>query len=103
MNSINDSAKFQEVESNYSGRLCYVPSQLAAIPSFRSMLSRDKRLPLDTWNASGPQEKFLVINFLHLIRPEIIIKEFTLAHHKENEDQFQCILGVSLVRTFSNA
>ena len=41
--------KFQEVESNHS-------SQPAAIPSFRSMLSRDKRLPLDTWNASGPQE-----------------------------------------------
>ena len=33
------------------------------------MLSRDKRLPLDTWNASGPQENGLVINFLHLIRP----------------------------------
>ena len=27
------------------------------IPSFRSMLSRDKRLPLDTWNTSGLQEK----------------------------------------------
>ena len=26
------------------------------IPSSRSMLSRDKRLPLDTWNTSGPQE-----------------------------------------------
>ena len=41
------------------------------------MLSRDKRLPIDTWNTSGLQEKvFLVINFLLLIRPEIIIKEF---------------------------
>ena len=49
MNSMNDSEEFQEVESNHS-------SQPAAIPSFRSMLSRDKRLPLDTWNASGPQE-----------------------------------------------
>ena len=26
------------------------------IPSSRSVLSRDKRLPLDTWNASGLQE-----------------------------------------------
>ena len=56
MNSMNDSREFQEVESNYSGRLSYVSSQLAAIPSSRSMLSRDKRLPHHTWNASGPQE-----------------------------------------------
>ena len=56
MNSMTDSGEFQEVESNISGRLSYVPSQLAAIPSSRSMLSRDKRLPLDTWNQSGLQE-----------------------------------------------
>ena len=53
---VNDSGEFQEVESNHSGRLSYVPSQPATLPSYRSMLSRDKRLPLDTWNASGPQE-----------------------------------------------
>ena len=58
MNSMNDSGEFQEVESNYSGWLSYVPSQPAAIPSSRSMLSRDKRLPLDTWHTSGPQENF---------------------------------------------
>ena len=75
MNSINDSGEFQEVESNHSGRLSYVPSRPAAIPSSRSTLSRDKRLPLDTWNTSGLQETFLVINFLQLIRPEIIIEE----------------------------
>ena len=51
MNSVNDSGEFQEVESNYSGRLSYVSSRLAMIP----MLSRDKRLPLDTWNTSGLQ------------------------------------------------
>ena len=56
MNSVNDSGQFQEVESNYSGRLSYVSSQLAMIPSSRSMLSRDKRLPLDTWSTSGSQE-----------------------------------------------
>ena len=44
MNSINDSGEFQEVESNYSGRLSYVSSQPAMTPSSRSMLSRDKRL-----------------------------------------------------------
>ena len=30
--------------------------QRAVIPSPRSMLGRDKLLPLGTWNASGPQE-----------------------------------------------
>ena len=56
MNSMNESGEFQEVESNHSGRLSYVSSQLAMIPSSRSVLSRDKRLPLDTWNTSGLQE-----------------------------------------------
>ena len=34
------------------------------------------------------RKTFLVINFLCLIHTEIILKEFTLADHKENEDQF---------------
>ena len=59
------------------------------IPSFRSMLSRDKRLPHDTWNTSRPQEN---VTFT----PEIILKEFTLAHHKENEDQFLKLQGRKL-------
>ena len=53
---MNDSGDFQEVKSNYSGRLSYVSSQPVMIPSSRSMLSRDKRLPLDTWNTSEVQE-----------------------------------------------
>ena len=44
------------MELNHSGRLSYVSSQPAMIPSSRSMLSRDKRLPLDTWITSGLQE-----------------------------------------------
>ena len=56
MNSVNDSGDFQHVESNFSGKLSYVSSQLAMIQSSRSMLGRDKRLPLDTWNQSGLQE-----------------------------------------------
>ena len=43
MNSMSDSGEFQDVESNYSGRLSYVSSHPAMIPSSRSMLSRDKR------------------------------------------------------------
>ena len=54
--SMNDSVEFQEVESSYSGRLSCVSSQPAMIPSSRSMLSRDKRLPLDTQNTSGLQK-----------------------------------------------
>ena len=56
MNSMKDSGEFQEVESNYSERLSYVSSRPSMIPSSRSMLSRDKRLPLDTWHTSGLQE-----------------------------------------------
>ena len=63
MNSMNDSGEIQEVESNYCGRLSYVSSQPAMIPSSRSMLSRDKRLPLDTWNTSGLQENVLGDHF----------------------------------------
>ena len=55
MNSMHDPGEFREVESNYSGRLSYFSSYLAMIPSSRSMLSRGKRLPLDTWNTSGLQ------------------------------------------------
>ena len=56
MNSMNDSGDFQDVPSNCSGRLSHVSSQLAMIPSSRALPSRDKRLPLDTWNQSGLQE-----------------------------------------------
>ena len=51
---MNDSGEFQQVESNYSGKCSHVPSQPAVIPSPRSMLSRDKRFPLDTWNLFEP-------------------------------------------------
>ena len=38
----------------------HVPSEPAVIPSPRSVLSCDKRLPLDTWNLSGSLENVLV-------------------------------------------
>ena len=44
------------MESNHSGRLSHVSSQPEVITSSSSMLSRDKRLPCDTWNALGLQE-----------------------------------------------
>ena len=48
MNSMNSSAEVQDIGSNCSGRLSHVSSQPEMIPSFRSLLSTDKRLPLDT-------------------------------------------------------
>ena len=42
-------------ESDDSGRMSYVSSPPAMIPSSRSMLSREKSLPLDTWNTSELQ------------------------------------------------
>ena len=56
MNYLNDSGEFQEGDSNYSGKISRVSSQPARIPSPRSMLSCDKRLPPGTWNWSGSQE-----------------------------------------------
>ena len=52
---MSDSGEFQVIESNYSGNFSHVPSQPAVVPSSRSMLSRDKRMPLDTWNFSETQ------------------------------------------------
>ena len=66
MSSMDDSGEFQAVESNHSGRLSSVPSQPAMLPSYRSVMSRDKRLPLDTWNALGPQENVFEINFFNV-------------------------------------
>ena len=54
---MSDSGDFQDVESNYSGRLSHVSSLPAMIPSSLSVPSRSERLPPDTWNQSGLQEK----------------------------------------------
>ena len=87
MNSMNDSGDYQDVESNSSGRLSHVSSQFAMIPSSRAMLSRDKRVPLDTWNQSGLQENVLVVNFLFLVRPEILLKEFIMMSNTQHHER----------------
>ena len=80
---MNDSGKFQEMEWNYSWDCLTFPVNLQRTPSSRSMLGRDKRLPLDNMEYIRIHRKtFLVINFLRLIHPEIILKEFTHAPHK---------------------
>ena len=55
MIQVNDSGEFQEMEQNYNGTIPHVRSQPAVVPIFRSMLSRDKRLPFDTWNLTETQ------------------------------------------------
>ena len=52
---MSDSGQFQDVESNYSGQISHVPSQPAVVPSPRSKLSRDRSMPLDSWNLSETQ------------------------------------------------
>ena len=60
MDSMNASGDFLKMwNQKFCGKLSHVSSQLVMIPSSRSLLSRDKRLPLDTWNQSGLQENFL--------------------------------------------
>ena len=67
MNSLNDSGEFQEVESNYSMRMFL---RFQSTPSSRSMLSRDTRLPLDTWNTSGLQENAFCNQFSAFDSPQ---------------------------------
>ena len=69
------------------GRLSCVSMQLSMIPSSRSMLSRDKRLPLHTWNQSGLQEKVFGNQFSRFDSPRDILKEFNLTTCKETKKQ----------------
>ena len=83
---MNDSGDFQDVESNYCGRLSHVSSQPAIIPSSRAMLSGDKRLLIHGIHLDH-RKTFFVVNFLRLIHSQIILKEFNLTMCKENVEQ----------------
>ena len=52
---MSDSGEFQDIESNCSGQFSHVPSQPAVVPSPRSMLSRDRSMPFDTWDVPETQ------------------------------------------------
>ena len=62
-------------------------SRPTMIPSSRSLLSRDTRLPLDTWDPSGLQENVFGNQFSTFDSPEILLKEFNLTTCKETEKQ----------------
>ena len=76
MNSMNDSGDFQDVESNKSGRLSHVSSALVMISSSRSLPSRDKSRPFDTWNQSGVQENVLGNQFSTFDSPRVLPQRF---------------------------
>ena len=80
------------MEPNYSGRLSYVSSQPAMIPSSRSMLSRDKRLPLDTWNTSGLRENVFGNQFCTFDSPRDHPQGIN-SLWQENEGQFLKLQG----------
>ena len=54
---MNDSGEFQDVESNYSGKISHVPSQPAVVPSPRSMLKPRQTQAFETWNLSETSGK----------------------------------------------
>ena len=83
MNSMSDSGDFQDAESNYSVRLSHVFSQPVRIPSSRSLLSRDKRLPLDTWNQSGVQENVFANQFSTFDSPRDLPQRISSEHVRE--------------------
>ena len=87
MNSMNDSGDFQDIESNYSGRLSHVSSQLVMIASSRAVLSLDKRLPLDTWNQSREQENVFGNQFSTFDSPRHFPQRFFVKTCKEIEKQ----------------
>ena len=58
INLMDDTGMFQDVESACSGRISHVPSQQAVVPSTRGILSRDRSLPLCTWNLLGTPGNF---------------------------------------------
>ena len=90
MNSMNDLGEFQDVESNLSGRLSDVSSQLVRIPGCRSLLSRDKGCRLIHGNNPeyriGEAFFFLQINFLRLIHLEILPERVSSEHVHRNRE-----------------
>ena len=65
---------------------------------YRPLLSRDKRIA--AWHVESiwsTGKRCLVINFLRLIRPKIIFKEFIVLRHQVQQERFQCVLVQKLL------
>ena len=86
MNSMSDSGDFQDAESKKSVRLSHVSSQPVRIPSSQSLLSRDKRLPLDTWNQSGVQESVFANQISTFASPRDLPQRISSEHVHGNRE-----------------
>ena len=74
-NSMNDSGDFQDVESNFHGRLYHVSSQ-ACNDSEISFFAQPRQTPA-SWHMESNldcRKMFFGNQFLRLIHPEIVIK-----------------------------
>ena len=108
MNSMIDSGEFQELESNHSGRLSYVPSQPAGIPitvgdcltfPVSQQVFHVHVLCLAATNACllihginlNYRETFLAIHVLCSIHHRHHVKEFFTLRHQVLQVRFQCM------------
>ena len=96
MNSMSDSGDFQDVESKYSGRLSHFSSQLVRIQSSRSLLSRDKRLPLTASNRSGVQKNVFGNQFSTFDSPRDLPQRISSDDVQRNRE---AVLGETKVKT----
>ena len=95
MNSMNDSGEFVSRSGIESQWEIVLRSQSTSSDSKFSFYV-EPRQTLATWHMEFvwiTGKHVLVINFLHLIRPKIIIKEFTIVRHQERQVQFHKRLG----------
>ena len=76
VNCMNYFGEFQDTESTYSGQFSHVPSQPAAVPSPRCILSRDRHMPFGSWNLSVPQGNVFGNSRPCSIHHRHVIKEF---------------------------
>ena len=97
---MNGSGDFQDVESNYSGRLSLVSSQPEMIPSSRVLPSCDKRLPLlDTWNQSGVQENVFGNQFSTFDSPQDLPHRISSDDVQRNREAIPLDLPGARVKT----
>ena len=80
------SGQFHNAESNHSGTSSHVSSQPVRIPSSRALLSRDKRLSLDTWVQSGVQENVFANQFSTFDSPRDLPPRISSEHVHRNRE-----------------
>ena len=71
------------------------PVNQQTLPSYRSVLSRDKRLPLGTWKASGPQENVFGNQFSTFDSPQ---NHYQGIHHSTTPSAAGSVTGRLVAR-----